>query len=132
MNPQPNKTPIYHDTLIAWHNQRLWWLLCGAGGIIVALSVILCVIILRPHSAPWVIEVSSKGEPVGAVTPLMGDTPITDNVIRYEIGNYIRTAFFFGTDLGLEKVMLSRAYASSSKQAAEPRHSRATTTPTTT
>jgi type IV secretory pathway TrbF-like protein len=119
MSAQPNNTPIYHDTLIAWHNQRLWWLLCGAVAIIAVLAVSLCVVILRPHSAPWVIEVSSKGEPVGEVQPLMGAAVITDNVIRWSVGEYIREAFRISPNFEEEKFLLSHVYAMSSKQAAD-------------
>jgi hypothetical protein len=35
----PKNTPIFSDQLTAWHNQRLWWLLCGAGGVIAVLTV---------------------------------------------------------------------------------------------
>jgi type IV secretory pathway TrbF-like protein len=114
-----SNTPIYHDTLIAWHNQRLWWLLCGAGAIIVVLSVTLCLVMLRPHSTPWVIEVSSKGEPVGAVTPLAGSQTIADSTIRWAIGEYIQNAFRISPNFEQEKTMLSRAYALSAKQTAD-------------
>jgi hypothetical protein len=118
MNTQPN-TPIYHDTLIAWHNQRLWWMLCAAASVIVSLSVTTCILTLRPHTQPWVIEVNSKGEPVGGVAPLEGSQMIADSTVRWAIGEYVQNAFRISPNFEEEKTLLSRAYAMSSQQASE-------------
>jgi type IV secretory pathway TrbF-like protein len=118
MAAQPN-TPIYHDTLIAWHNQRLWWLLLAVSGLLALALVTIAVLTLRPHSQPYVIEVNSKGEPVGAVTPLLGSTTIADSTIRWAIGEYMENAFRISPNFEQEKTLLSRAYAMSSQQAAD-------------
>ncbi len=113
------KTPIYDDQLTAWHNRRLWFLLCGAGGVIAILSVALCVILLRPHSAPWVIEVNGKGEPMGSLLPLSGSTEIGDSTIRFELETYIQHAFHVSPNFEENKLWLSTVYAMSTKQAAD-------------
>jgi type IV secretory pathway TrbF-like protein len=118
MSTQPTNTPIYQDQLIAWHNQRLWYLLCGAGAIIVALAVAVCILIFRPHTQPWVIEVDSKGEPVAGVTPLAGSQPIAEHAIRFELGVYVQDAFSVSPNFQQEQTVLSRVYAMSSQQAA--------------
>jgi type IV secretory pathway TrbF-like protein len=113
----PN-TPIYHDTLIAWHNQRLWWLLLTTSGLLALALVAIAVLTLRPRTQPWVIEVNSKGEPVGGVAPLLGSATIADSTVRWAIGEYVENAFRVSPNFEQEKTLLSRAYAVSSQQAA--------------
>jgi type IV secretory pathway TrbF-like protein len=112
-------TPIYEDQLVAWHNQRLWWALCVAGTIIVVLAFAVCVFIFRPRVLPWVIEVDSKGQPVGAVQPVLGTESVSDNVIRYAISEYVDHAFRVDRDFEEEKMLLSEAYAMSTGQASK-------------
>jgi type IV secretory pathway TrbF-like protein len=110
-------TPAYEDQLVAWHNQRLWWALCAAGVIILALGFALCVLVFRPRTIPWVIEVDAKGEPIGAVQPVLGTQSVSDNVIRYAISEYIDHAFRIDRDFDEEKMLLSKVYAMSTSQA---------------
>ena len=110
-------TPAYEDQLIAWHNQRLWWALCAAGAVILTLSFALCVLVFRPRTLPWVIEVDAKGEPIGAVQPVLGTQSVSDNVIRYAISEYIDHAFRIDRDFDEEKMLLSKVYAMSTSQA---------------
>ncbi|MBV8056330.1 MAG: type IV secretion system protein [Deltaproteobacteria bacterium] len=110
-------TPVYDDQLIAWHNRRLWQLLCGAGAIIVVLAVSLCVVTLRPHSAPWVIEVNDKGEPVGGVLPLAGSEALSDITTRFAISEYIQDAFRVSPEFAEEQMMLGKVYGMSTGQA---------------
>lgn len=113
------KTPVYEDQLIAWHNQRLWWLLCGAGVIIVALTTAFTIFALRPNKVPYVIEVNGKGEPVGMVQPFELRTAITDNTIRWAIGQYVQYAFTVTPSFGMNKLRLSQVYAESTTQSSD-------------
>jgi type IV secretory pathway TrbF-like protein len=110
-------TPAYYDQIVEWHNQRLWWALCVAGAIVLVLGFSLCVLVFRPRTPPWVIEVNSKGEPVGAVQPVLGTESISDNVIRYAISQYIENAFRIDREFEEEKMLLSKVYAMSTSQA---------------
>ena len=112
-------SPSHHDELVAVFNQRLWWLLLGAGGIIAALAAVLCVLVLRPHSTPYVFAVNGKGEPVAAVQPFMDDQAVADNTIRWNLGNYIQQAFHVSHSFDENKMTLSRVYAMSTAQASE-------------
>jgi len=118
MATTPN-TPIYEDQLTAWHNQRLWWLLCGSGAVNAVLAIALCIVTLHPHNAPYVIEVNGKGEPIGTVQPFMGQQAVSNNTIRWELGEYIRQAFTVSRSFGENQMNLSRAYAMSTGQASE-------------
>ena len=118
MTTAPN-TPIFEDRLVAWHNQRLWWLLCGSGVVIAVLAIALCIVTLRPHNAPYVLEINAKGEPVGTVQPFMDDQPVSDNTIRWTLGEYVRQAFTVSRSFGENQMNLSRAYAMSTGQATE-------------
>ena len=111
------KTPIYEDQLTAWHNQRLWWLLCGSGAVNAVLAIALCIVMLRPHNAPYVLEVNSAGEPLGTIQPFMGQQAVSDNTIRWSLGEYIRQAFTVSRNFGENQMNLSRAYAMSTGQA---------------
>ena len=110
-------TPAFEDQLVAWHNQRLWRALCAAGAIILVQGFVLCVFAFRPRTIPFVIEVNSKGEPVGAVQPVLGTESVSDNVIRYAISEYIDHAFRIDRDFDEEKMLLSKVYAMSTSQA---------------
>jgi type IV secretory pathway TrbF-like protein len=115
----PKNTPIYSDTLTAWHNQRLWWLLCGAGGVITALAVTLCVVMLRPHSMPWVVEVDGKGEPMGSIAPLVSDEALLDSTTRWAISQFVENAFRVFAQFPEEQASLSKAYAMTTGQATQ-------------
>ena len=119
MAPAFKNTPAYEDQLVAWHNQRLWWALCAASAIILVLGFALCVFAFRPRTIPFVIEVNSKGEPLGAVQPVLGTESVSDNVIRYAISEYIDHAFRVDRDFDEEKMLLSKAYAMSTGQASQ-------------
>ena len=110
-------TPAYADQLVAWHNQRLWWALCAAGATILVLGFTLCVLAFRPRTIPWVIEVDAKGEPIGAVQPVLGTQSVSDNVIRYAISEYIDHAFRIDRDFDEQKMLLGKVYAMSTSQA---------------
>ena len=112
-------TPAYEDQLVAWHNQRLWQALCASGAIILVLGFALCVFAFRPRTIPFVIEVNSKGEPLGAVQTVLGTESVSDNVIRYAISEYIDHAFRVDRDFDEEKMLLSKAYAMSTSQASQ-------------
>jgi type IV secretory pathway TrbF-like protein len=119
MAPAFKNTPAYEDQLVAWHNQRLWWVLRAASAIILVLGFALCVFAFRPRTIPFVIEVNSKGEPLGAVQPVLGTESVSDNVIRYAISEYIDHAFRVDRDFDEEKMLLSKAYAMSTGQASQ-------------
>jgi type IV secretory pathway TrbF-like protein len=110
-------TPIFADQVTAYMNQRLWWLLCGAGGVITALSIVLCVVMLRPHSLPWVIEVDGKGEPTASVSPLEGSESLLDTTTRWAISEYVEDAFRVDSQFGAEQTLLAKTYAMSTGQA---------------
>jgi len=112
-------TPAYEDQLVSWHNQRLWWLLVGAGVIIVGLTFAVCVLIFRPQKLPYVLLVDGKGEPVGAVQPVLGTQSVSDQVIRWAIAEYIDHAFRIERDFEEEKMLLGKVYAMSSGQASK-------------
>jgi type IV secretory pathway TrbF-like protein len=115
----PKNTPIYSDTLTAWHNQRLWWLLCGAGGVIAALAITLCVVMLRPHSMPWVVEVDGKGEPMGSIAPLVSSEELLDSTTRWSIGQFIEDAFRVSPQFPDEQMLLAKVYAMATGQASD-------------
>jgi type IV secretory pathway TrbF-like protein len=112
-------TPFYEDQLIAWHNQRLWWLLLITAGLLAVALGVIAILKLRPPPPPYIIEVDSKGEPVGAVQPVLGTASVNDNVIRYAISEFIDHAFRVDRDFEEEKMLLTKAYAMSTSQASK-------------
>jgi len=112
-------TPYYQDQLMAWHNQRIWRLLLGSGALNAVLIVALCIVTLRPHGAPYVVAVSKQGDPLGTILPFADRQPITDNVIRWNLGEYIRDAFSVDMSWQANKDNLSQVYGLSTGQASE-------------
>jgi type IV secretory pathway TrbF-like protein len=112
-------TPVYEDQLVAWHNQRLWWLLLITAGLLALALGVIAILKLRPPPPPYIIEVNSKGEPVGAVQPVLGTESVNDNVIRYAISEFIDHAFRIERDFEEEKMLLTRVYAMSTSQASK-------------
>lgn len=113
------RTPVYEDQLISWHNQRLWYLLLCTSGIVVILAITICIQAFRPHTQPWVIAVNDKGEPVGNVIPLEGSQMIADSTIRWAIGEFVQNAFRISPNFQQEQALLGRVYSMCSKQAAD-------------
>ena len=112
-------TPIYEDQLTTWHNQRLWQLLIGSSVLNAVLIVTLCIVTLRPHSAPYVVAVDKQGDPLGTILPFADHQPVTDNVIRWNLGEYIQNAFSVGGSWQVNKDNLSEVYARSTGQASQ-------------
>src|SRR5215472_2925945 len=112
-------TPAYEDQLVSRHNQRLRWLLVGAGVIIVGLTFAVGVLSFRPQKLPYVLLVDGKGEPVGAVQPVLGTQSVSDQVIRWAIAEYIDHAFRIERDFEEEKMLLGKVYAMSTGQASK-------------
>ncbi len=83
------------------------------------LAIVLCVVTLRPHAAPYVIEVNNRGEPVGTIEPFMDAQAVSDNTIRWSLGEYFRQAFTVSRSFGENQMNLSHAYAMSTGQASQ-------------
>jgi type IV secretory pathway TrbF-like protein len=111
--------PIFEDQLVAWHNQRLWWLLLITAGLLAVALGVIAILKLRPPPLPYIIEVDSKGAPVGAVQPVLGTESVNNNVIRYAISEFVDHAFRVDRDFEEEKMLLTKAYAMSTSQASK-------------
>jgi type IV secretory pathway TrbF-like protein len=112
-------TPGYEDQLVAWHNQRLWWALIGACVLLGFALADIAIRDFRPAPPPPVLEVNSKGEPLGQVEPLeTAYGSIKDQVTRYAVSTFIGDAFRISPNFDEEKTILARVYAMSSGQAA--------------
>ena len=91
-------TPIYTDQLIAWHNQRLWWVILALLGLL-ALSVgDNTAYHLQPQPPPYVLEVNSQGEPLGQVLPVLSARAIPDAVLRARLADFIHDAYTIDRD----------------------------------
>jgi type IV secretory pathway TrbF-like protein len=112
-------TPAYTDQLIAWHNQRIWWVACG-------LFVLLVLSIgdnmsyhLRPMPPPYVLEVNGKGDPVGQVLPVLSVQAIPDAFLRARLGDFIHDAFTVDRDPDEEAYIFDKTRAMVTGQAAQ-------------
>jgi type IV secretory pathway TrbF-like protein len=111
-------TPMYHDQIIAWHNQRIWWLAC-------ALCALLAISIgdnvsyhLRPALPPYVLEVNQKGVPVGQVLPVLSVQAIPDAFLRARLADFIHDAFTVDRDRDEENYIFDKTRAMVTGQAA--------------
>jgi type IV secretory pathway TrbF-like protein len=111
MAAAPKGSPIYTDQLIAWHNQRIWWLALALLGLL-AVSVIDNVTYhLRPAPPPYVLAVNDKGDPIGQVLPILSVHAIPDALLRAQLGSFIHDAFTIDRDPDEEKYLFDQTRA---------------------
>ena len=115
----PKDTPMYQDQLVAWHNQRIWWLA-------LALLALLALSIgdnvsyhLRPAPPPYVLEVNDRGDPVGQVLPVTSAQAIPDTFLRARLGDFIHNAFTVDRDPDEENYIFDKTRAMVTGQAAQ-------------
>jgi type IV secretory pathway TrbF-like protein len=112
-------TPMYTDQLIALHNQRIWWLACGLLALL-ALSVADNIIYhLRAAPPPFVLEVNSRGDPVGQVLPVTSVQAIPDAFLRARLGGFIHDAFTVDRDSDEENYIYGKTQTMVTGQAAQ-------------
>jgi type IV secretory pathway TrbF-like protein len=111
--------PQFEDQAIRADNRRLRTLLAVNAGVSLVMLVALFVLILRPRTLPYVIEVNQHGEPVAAAQPVLGAQVLNDVVIKWAIAEFIRNARTVSSDIDEEKDHLRDAYAFASEQAAK-------------
>ena len=114
-----NDRPMYTDQLIAWHNQRIWWLACGLLALL-ALSIGDNVSYhLRPTPPPYVLEVNAHGDPVGQVLPVSSVQAIPDAFLRARLGDFVHGAFTVDRDSDEENYIYDKTQAMVTGQAAQ-------------
>ena len=91
-------TPAYTDRLIAWHNQRLWYVACGLGGLLALSFAINLKHEYQPPAPPYVLEVNGQGQPVGQVLPILSVQAIPDAILKAQLGDFIHDAFTISHD----------------------------------
>jgi type IV secretory pathway TrbF-like protein len=112
-------TPMYEDQLIAWHNQRIWWIACGLL-VLLALSVGDNVVYhLQPVPPPFVLEVNDRGDPVGQVLPVTSAQAIPDAFLRARLADFIHDAFTVDRDSDEEDYLYNKTQAMVTGQAAQ-------------
>lgn len=112
-------TPAHTDQIIAWHNQRLWWVVCGMG-LLLALSIGDNVSYhLRPAPPPYVLKVNDRGDPVGQVLPVASVQLIPDAFLRARLGDFIHDAFTVDRDSDEEDYIYNKTQAMVTGQAAQ-------------
>jgi hypothetical protein len=104
-------TPVYTDQVIAWQNQRLWWLLCGVGALLILSLTANVVIELKPVAPPYVLVVDRKGQPVGKLQPVTSAQAIPEQRMEDILTDFIHTAFSVTMNWDEEKYNLQRTYA---------------------
>src|SRR5712691_49196 len=109
----------FEDQQLHEQNRRLWILLAVNAGISCILLIAVAMLMLRPHTIPYVVMVDGKGEPVGAAQPVLGTQALNDVVIKWAISEFIRNAKTVSANLDEEKELLRNAYAFASRQAAK-------------
>ena len=112
-------TPMFEDQLVAWQNQTLFWLVVGMGALLAIAVGDIIYKDSRPAPPPYVIEVDQKGEPIGAVQPVLGTRAVGDQAIRWAVSEYIDHAFRIDVDWYEETSLLSKVYQMSTGQASK-------------
>ena len=104
-------TPVYTDQVIAWQNQRLWWLLCGVGALLILSFTANVIIELKPVAPPYVLVVDRKGQPVGKLQPVTSTQAIPEQRMADILTDFIHTAFSVTMNWDEEKYNLQRTYS---------------------
>jgi type IV secretory pathway TrbF-like protein len=114
-----DSTPMYTDQLIAWHNQRIWWVTCSLF-VLLALSIGDNVSYhFRPAPPPYVLETNEQGHPVGQVLPVTSIRAIPDAFLRARLGDFIHDAFTVDRDSDEESYIFDKTQAMVTGQAAQ-------------
>jgi type IV secretory pathway TrbF-like protein len=109
----------FEDQAIRADNRRLWTLLAANAGISFILLLTVFVLIFRPRTLPYVVEVNQHGEPIAAAQPVLGTQVLNDVVIKWAVAEFIRNARTVSSNIDEEKDHLRDAYAFASEQAAK-------------
>jgi type IV secretory pathway component VirB8 len=104
-------TPVYTDQVIAWQNQRLWWLLCGVGAMLILSLTANVVIELKPVAPPYVLVVDRRGQPVGKLQPVTSTQAIPEQRMEDILTDFIHKAFSITMNWDEEKYDLQQTYA---------------------
>jgi len=111
MAAAPKGSPIYTDQLIAWHNQRIWWLALGLLAALVVSTVDNITYHIRPAPPPYVLVVNDKGYPVGQVLPILSVQAIPDALLRAQLAGFIHDAFTIDRDTDEENYLFDQTRA---------------------
>ncbi len=109
----------FEDQQLAEDNRRLWALLAANAAISAVLLVAVLILILRPRTIPYVVEVNPHGEPIAAAQPVLGTQVLNDVVIKWAISEFIRNAKTVSANIDEQKDLLRDAYAFAREQAAK-------------
>ena len=111
--------PLYTDQIIAFHNQRIFWVACGLL-VLLALSITDNVSYhLRPAPPPFVLEVNAQGAPVGRILPVTSVQAIPDAFLRARLGDFIHDAFTVDRDSDEEAYIFDKTQSMVTGQAAQ-------------
>ncbi len=91
-------TPAYTDQIIAWHNQRIWWVACALIVLLAGMIADRIRLDLQPPSPPFVLAVNDQGNPVGQVLPVTSVRVIPDAFLRARLADFIHDAFTVDRD----------------------------------
>ncbi len=114
-----NSTPMYTDTIIAYHYHRVFWLACGLLLVLAASVFDNVVYHLQPPSPPFVLEVNNQGNPVGQVLPVTSVQVIPDTFLRARLADFVHDAFTVDRDPDEEEYLYNKTQAMVTGQAAQ-------------
>ena len=85
--------PKHEDELLAYQNQKLWHAMLLGWGMAAIAVVVIGFLVWRPPPPPYVFVTNSKGEPIAKLQPLLTAKAIPDELIEWELDEYVRAAF---------------------------------------
>jgi type IV secretory pathway TrbF-like protein len=112
-------TPMYTDQLIAWHNQRIWWVACALAVLLAGMIADRISLDLQPPAPPFVLEVNNQGNPVGQVLPVLSVRAIPDAFLRARLADFVHDAFTVDRDSDEENYLFDKTQATVTGQAAQ-------------
>ena len=95
---------------LADSNRMLRHSLAAMGTALVLSSILSLYLSRKPHIIPYVVQLDRSGEILAVAEPLAANTPISENVVRYELARFISDARSVLADGASEKAALHRVY----------------------
>jgi VirB8 protein len=109
--------PKHEDESIPVLIQKLWYGMLAGWSVAGVLAVAICMLVRQPAPPPYAFVANIKGEPIAKLQPIISIGAIPDQVIEWELSEYITAAFAVSPIWDEEQERLAKLRAMTAGQA---------------